>query len=45
MPYELVSDENLVFVEALELPTMDWEGEKLVKRITMVVSGGKIINI
>lgn len=45
LPFELLSDEKLDFVEALKLPTIDWEGKKLTKRITLAVVDGKIVKI
>ena len=43
LPYDLISDEKLIFVRDLNLPTIEWKGDKLVKRITLAVSEGKII--
>ena len=43
MPYDLLSDKDLVFVDALKLPTFEWEGRKLVKRLAMAVKDGKIV--
>ncbi|GAB7364707.1 hypothetical protein MBLNU230_g5507t1 [Neophaeotheca triangularis] len=40
LPYDLLSDEGLEFVEALGLPTFEWEGRKLSKRLSMVVEEG-----
>ncbi|THW20396.1 thioredoxin-like protein [Aureobasidium pullulans] len=45
LPFELLSDEKLDFVEALKLPTIDWEGKKLTKRITLAIADGKIVKI
>jgi peroxiredoxin len=45
LPYELLSDEKLGFVEALSLPTIDWQGKKLAKRITLAVVDGKIVKV
>ncbi|KAI5272408.1 thioredoxin-like protein [Aureobasidium subglaciale] len=45
LPFELLSDEKLDFVEALSLPTIDWEGKKLTKRITLAIVDGKIVKI
>ncbi|KAI4755564.1 thioredoxin-like protein [Aureobasidium sp. EXF-3400] len=45
LPYELLSDENLDFVEALSLPTIDWQGRKLTKRITLAMVEGKIVKV
>ncbi|KAG6910452.1 hypothetical protein DXG01_010377 [Tephrocybe rancida] len=43
LPYQLLSDEELKWVRGLNLPTMEWEGKPLVKRITVAVRDGKII--
>jgi peroxiredoxin len=45
LPFELLSDENLDFVEALSLPTIDWQGKKLTKRITLAMVQGKIVKV
>ncbi len=39
LPYDLLSDERLEFVRALGLPTFEWEGRELVKRVTLAVEG------
>ncbi|CAD0105988.1 unnamed protein product [Aureobasidium uvarum] len=45
LPFELLSDEKLEFVEALSLPTIDWEGKRLTKRITLAMVEGKIVKV
>lgn len=45
LPYELLSDEKLEFVEKLKLPTMEWEGRTLVKRLTLAIEGGKVVRV
>ena len=45
LPFALLSDENLQFVGALDLPTFEAEGMTLVKRLTLVVEGGEILKI
>lgn len=45
LPYELLSDEKLDFVRALKLPTFEWEGKKVVKRLTLAVQEGKIVKV
>jgi peroxiredoxin len=42
LPYDLLSDEDLVFAEALSLPTFEAEGMILLKRLTMVIDEGLI---
>ncbi|MCJ1396083.1 hypothetical protein MMC18_008971 [Xylographa bjoerkii] len=43
LPYELLSDEGLGFVKAMRLPTIEWEGKQLVKRITLAVEKRKVV--
>lgn len=43
LPYELLSDEGLEFVKAMRLPTIEWEGKQLVKRITLAVEKGSVV--
>src|ERR671919_466332 len=45
LPFLLLSDENLEFARALELPTFEAEGMTLVKRLTLVVEGGEILKV
>jgi peroxiredoxin len=40
LPYELLSDEKLSLVKALKLPTFDWEGKKLIKRLALAIEAG-----
>lgn len=42
LTFDLLSDENLEFTEALRLPTFEVEGMKLLKRATLVVEDGRI---
>lgn len=42
LPFELLSDEKLAFVEALNLPTFEVEGMTLIKRLTLVIYDGRI---
>ena len=42
LPYELLSDEDLVFAEASGLPTFEAGGTVLLKRLTMVIDDGRI---
>ena len=42
LPYGLLSDEDLAFAEALDLPTFEAEGATLLRRLTMVVEDGRI---
>ncbi len=42
LPFALLSDSDLRLVHALGLPTFDAAGETLLKRLTLVLSGGMI---
>jgi peroxiredoxin len=42
LPFELLSDENLTFAEALGLPTFEADGMTLLKRLTLIIQGGRI---
>lgn len=45
LPFELLSDEDLEFADALDLPTFSAGGETLLKRVTLVVDDGQIAHI
>ena len=45
LPYQLLSDEKLGLVKALELPTFEFQGSTLIKRTTLAVEDGKIVNV
>jgi peroxiredoxin len=42
VPFEVLSDQHLAFVNALRLPTFQVDGMTLMKRLTMVAHGGRI---
>ncbi len=42
LPFALLSDENLEFAGALDLPTFEADGKTLIKRLTLVVQDGRI---
>ena len=42
VPFEVLSDADLVFARALRLPTFDIEGMTLVKRLTLVLSQRRV---
>jgi len=42
LPYEVLSDADLRFTRALRLPTFDFGGETLIKRLSMVARDGII---
>jgi peroxiredoxin len=45
LPYQLLSDEHLELADALKMPTFEWEGTKVLKRVTLAVLDGKIIRV
>lgn len=45
LPFELLSDSDLNFSKALNLPMFEIEGKQLIKRITLVAEAGKIIKV
>lgn len=42
LPFALLSDPELTLAQALDLPTFDVEGDRLYRRLTLVVSDGVI---
>jgi peroxiredoxin len=42
LPFELLSDAALTLARALRLPTFEVEGMTLIKRLTLIVGGGRI---
>lgn len=45
LPFELLSDASLEFADRLDLPTFEVAGERLLKRSTLVVSGGRVEHV
>lgn len=45
LPFALLSDEDLALARALRLPTFDIAGLTLIKRLTLVLSGGVIEHV
>lgn len=45
LPCELLSDAKFEMTEALHLPTFEFEGERLLKRLTMVVRDGPVEHV
>jgi len=45
LPFELLSDARFELTDALDLPTFVFEGTRLLKRLTMVVRGGRIEHV
>ena len=44
LPYHILSDEKLGLVKALNLPTFEFQGATLIKRLTLAVEDGKIVH-
>jgi peroxiredoxin len=42
LPFETLSDSALAFANALRLPTFEAGGMRLIKRLTLVIRGGRI---
>lgn len=45
LPFELLSDSSLEFTDQLTLPTFEIAGERLLKRLTLVLSDGRIEHV
>jgi peroxiredoxin len=45
LPYEILSDRDLRLADALRLPTFVFEGERLIKRLTLVVEERRIVEV
>lgn len=45
LPYLLVSEEKLALTQALNLPTFEFDGETLIKRLTLIVDDGTITHV
>lgn len=45
LPFELLSDSSLEFTDRLRLPTFEIAGERLLKRLTLVLSDGRIEHV
>ena len=45
LPFRVLSDENLALTRALSLPTFDFQGMTLIKRLTLVVHDGIIEHV
>ncbi len=42
LPFEVLSDADLKFSKALRLPTFEVQSMVLIKRLTLVLSGGRV---
>lgn len=45
LPYEILSDAEFKLCDALRLPTFEVDGMRLVKRLTLMVRGGRIEHV
>jgi peroxiredoxin len=45
LPFELLSDARLELTSAMRLPTFQFEGETLLKRLTLIVLGGRVEHV
>ncbi len=45
LPFSVLSDSNLTFAHALELPLFEWDGKTLIKRLTLVLRKGRIEHV
>lgn len=43
LPYDLLSDEHHEFMKALNLPSFEYQGKKLIKRLCIATEDGKIV--
>ena len=45
LAYEILSDRDYAFADALSLPTFVFQGVKLHKRLVLVVEAGRIVKV
>jgi peroxiredoxin len=45
LPFEVLSDAELAFTQALRLPTFEVESKILIKRLTLILSGAEIVKV
>lgn len=45
LPYQLLSDENLELIEKAKLPTFNYEGKTLHKRLALAIEDGTIMKV
>lgn len=43
LSYDLLSDHRLEFQSALKLPTFEWQGKTLIRRMCLAIEGGKVV--
>lgn len=42
LPYDMLSDEHLQLAKAIDIPYFDFQGDTVLKRVTLAVQDGKI---
>lgn len=45
LPFDLLNDASLTFAQSLTLPTFEYHGLRLIKRLTLIVKAGKICKV
>ena len=45
LPFDILSDSEFRFCDALRLPTFEVEGMRLLKRLTLIIDGGRITHV
>jgi peroxiredoxin len=45
LPYDLLSDRDLKFADALDLPTFQFNSMTLIKRLTLIIDDGRITKV
>jgi peroxiredoxin len=45
LPFPILSDENLELTKAMNLPTFQTDGVTLLKRFTLIIDDGKVVNV
>lgn len=45
LPYDLLSDTDLEFTKKLRLPTFEWQGKTLIKRLALAIEDGRITKV
>lgn len=43
--YQLLSDENLEFTKKMSIPTFEWKGRQLTKRVTLAIDDGVVVKV
>ena len=43
LPYDLLSDDKLEFQTALDLPTFEWQGKIVIRRLTLAIQDAKVV--